>query len=79
MLEALVSQLPRLDPMVRVRLLLSTLFIPQERLQELRPALRQLADAAVTADDDWVRVFGNAVQNFDGRLDIEEVEKGFPL
>uniref|UniRef100_A0A061RL22 Uncharacterized protein n=1 Tax=Tetraselmis sp. GSL018 TaxID=582737 RepID=A0A061RL22_9CHLO len=65
--------------MIRVRLLIATLFIPQSRIPELRDALEELAKAASTEDDEWIRVFGLAVGKFDGRLDIREVMREFPL
>lgn len=75
-LEAVTNQFSRLEPMVRVRLLLSTLFLPAERRDgALRPALERLAEVAASEDDEWVRVVGAAVGRFDGRLHIEEVIK----
>eukprot|EP00193_Tetraselmis_chui_P021787 CAMPEP_0177793830 /NCGR_PEP_ID=MMETSP0491_2-20121128/25301_1 /TAXON_ID=63592 /ORGANISM="Tetraselmis chuii, Strain PLY429" /LENGTH=338 /DNA_ID=CAMNT_0019316405 /DNA_START=108 /DNA_END=1120 /DNA_ORIENTATION=- len=74
-LEAVTNQFSRLEPMVRVRLLLSTLFVPSERVAVLRPALDRLAEVAASEDDEWVRVVGAAVGRFDGRLHIDEVQK----
>jgi hypothetical protein len=72
-LQALVSRFGQMDPLHKVRLLLSALFLRQPALEQVKPQLLQLSAMACSDDDEWVRVIGRAVGQYDGRLDLDGV------
>lgn len=53
----------------QVRVLLICLFLPRAELLEFKPELQLLAQQARVDDDEWVRVVGEAVGNYDGQLE----------
>uniref|UniRef100_A0A7S3QZW1 NELF-A N-terminal domain-containing protein n=1 Tax=Dunaliella tertiolecta TaxID=3047 RepID=A0A7S3QZW1_DUNTE len=68
-----VFQRGKLDNMVKVRILIICLFLPRAELTGFKSELMQLAEQAKRDDDEWVRVMGEAVGNFDGQLDLRNV------
>ena len=78
-MQAILPRFEKLDPLHKVRLLMSALFLRPAALAAARPQLVQLAHAASTDDDEWVRVVGRAVGRYDGRLDLEAMVKDSSL
>lgn len=72
---ASASKWDALDPLVRVRLLLAPMFLRGAELHDLRGSLRALTSAAVTDNDEWVRVIAAAVGQYDGRLHMDAVKE----
>ncbi|KAK9830636.1 hypothetical protein WJX81_007675 [Elliptochloris bilobata] len=73
MLQSLVPRFEKLDPLVRVRLLLAAMLLPPAQREDLAPELQALAAAARTDKEEWVGVIGRAVGDFSGVLDLPAV------
>eukprot|EP00959_Pyramimonas_sp_CCMP1952_P226027 4726907-Pyramimonas_sp.AAC.1 len=77
-IETVQQRYPHLEQPVRLRVLLSALSLKKGPLSALGPQLRKLAEMAKDDEDDWVRVFGHAVGDFNGPLDLEAVKEAVP-
>ena len=62
-----------LDPLVRVRLLLSPMFLRRQELAQLRSSLTTLTAAALKDLDEWGRIMAAAVGPYDGVLHMDAV------
>eukprot|EP00798_Chlamydomonas_sp_ICE-L_P020748 gene20748-27567_t len=70
----------KLDNMVKVRLLMASLFISRQGRLEMEEELQKLASLAMSDDDEWVKTMGLAVgPDFSGQLDMDAVVKGNPV
>ena len=63
----------RLEGMVKVRLMLACLMLSKADKAECAEELQQLGELARRDDDEWVRIMGAAVADFNGQLDLEAV------
>jgi hypothetical protein len=77
-IEVIQQRYPHLEQPVRLRVLLCALSLKKGPLSALGPELRKLAEMAKDDEDDWVRVFGHAVGDFNGPLDLEAVKEAVP-
>lgn len=60
-----------LDPLLRIRLLLSGLYLSQPLVAEVRAELQRLAGHARNQEDEWLRIIGLTVGDFSGTLDTQ--------
>lgn len=65
------GRLEGLDPLIRIRLLLSGLYLPQPLDPEVSTALQRLAEQARGQEDEWLRIIGLTVGSFSGTLDTQ--------
>ena len=65
------SRVESLDPLLRIRLLLSGLYLSQPISPEVRAELQRLAGHARNQEDEWLRIIGLTVGNFSGTLDTQ--------
>ncbi|CAL8470327.1 g9869 [Coccomyxa elongata] len=75
-LQELLPRYPKLDPLVRMRLLLSIMSLPAEVKSSMQQELQALSAAVKVDKEEWVGVIGRAVGSFDGQLDLAAVMKG---
>ncbi|BDA44367.1 probable negative elongation factor A at N-terminal half [Coccomyxa sp. Obi] len=75
-LQELLPRYPKLDPLVRMRLLLSIMSLPAEVKSSMQQELEALSAAVKVDKEEWVGVIGRAVGSFDGQLDLAAVMKG---
>lgn len=69
------QELRKLEPLIKVRLLLAPLFLRKQERDTLKDSLQVLADKLCLDDDDWVRVTAYAVGRYEGHLDLAAVVK----
>ena len=69
------QELRKLEPLIKVRLLLAPLFLRKQERDSLKDSLQVLADKLCLDDDDWVKITANAVGRYEGRLDLAAVIK----
>ena len=69
------QELRKLEPLIKVRLLLAPLFLRKQERDSLKDSLQVLADKLCLDDDDWVRVTASAVGRYEGHLDLAAVAK----
>ncbi|EIE26082.1 hypothetical protein COCSUDRAFT_61078 [Coccomyxa subellipsoidea C-169] len=72
-LQELLPRFPKLDPLVRMRLLLSVMSLPAEARAGMQQELEALSAAVKVDKEEWVGVIGKAVGSFDGHLDLDAV------
>ena len=68
-------ELRKLEPLIKVRLLLAPLFLRKQERDSLKDSLQVLADKLCLDDDDWVKVTAYAVGRYEGHLDLAAVAK----
>lgn len=68
-------ELRKLEPLIKVRLLLAPLFLRKQERDRLKDSLQVLADKLCLDDDDWVKVTAYAVGRYEGHLDLATVAK----
>ena len=69
------QELRKLEPLIKVRLLLAPLFLRKQERDNLKDSLQVLADKLCLDDDDWVKVTAYAVGRYEGHLDLAGVVK----
>ncbi|DBA75853.1 hypothetical protein WJX77_003010 [Trebouxia sp. C0004] len=69
------QELRKLEPLIKVRLLLAPLFLRKQERDRLKDSLQVLADKLCLDDDDWVKVTAYAVGRYEGHLDLAAVSK----
>ena len=69
------QELRKLEPLVKVRLLLAPLFLRKQERDSLKDSLQVLADKLCLDDDDWVKITAHAVGRYEGHLDLAAVIK----
>ena len=69
------QELRKLEPLIKVRLLLAPLFLRKQERDNLKDSLQVLADKLCLDDDDWVKVTAYAVGRYKGHLDLAGVVK----
>ena len=69
----------KLDQLVKVRLLLACLLLPQARKDELAEVLSKLAAVAQADEDEFVRATAHSCGGFSGQLDLAAVMAGNPM
>lgn len=69
------QELRKLEPLIKVRLLLAPLFLRKQERDRLKDSLQVLADKLCLDDDDWVKVTAYAVGRYEGHLDHAAVSK----
>ena len=69
------QELRKLEPLIKVRLLLAPLFLRKQEGDNLKDSLQVLADKLCLDDDDWVKVTAYAVGRYEGHLDLAGVLK----
>jgi hypothetical protein len=67
-----------LDPLVRVRLLISCCLLSPRKQAELAPAVKELLTRAAADDNEWVRFYGHAISAEDGSVRVERALGAFP-
>jgi hypothetical protein len=67
-----------LDPLVRVRLLISCCLLSPQKQEELAPAVKKLLERAAVDDNEWVRFYGHAISADDGSVRVERALDAFP-
>lgn len=65
------GRVENLDPLLRIRLLLSGLYLSQPIVPEVRAELQRLAGHARNQEDEWLRIIGLTVGDFSGTLDTQ--------
>ena len=80
LLERWVGSVGKLDPHVRLGLVVSTPFLRAALREALAPELARLLSCAAEDDDPWVRVMARAAGGVTatGRLDLEAVLADVP-
>ena len=68
----------RLDPLVRVRLLVACCLLKGGRRQELQASIMHLLHKATQDDSEWVRFFGHALDARDGSIKLEKALAALP-
>lgn len=79
LLEQMVDVFERMEPLIRVRLLIACTFLEPARFRELAIALEALIKKAGTDDHEWVRLYGQALKSMDGNLHLENALDAFPV
>ena len=78
----LIHQLCRvfadLEPLVRVRLLISCCLLSPARREELQGPIHELLQTASTDENEWVRFYGNAISSGDGDVNLQRALGAFP-
>lgn len=69
------QELRKLEPLIKVRLLLAPLFLRKQERDSLKDSLQVLADKLCLDDDDWVKVTAHAVGRYEGHLDLAAVTR----
>ncbi|KAL0049092.1 hypothetical protein WJX82_006169 [Trebouxia sp. C0006] len=69
------QELRKLEPLIKVRLLLAPLFLRKQERDRLKDSLQVLADKLCLDDDEWVKVTAYAVGRYEGHLDLAAVSK----
>ena len=69
------QELRKLEPLIKVRLLLAPLFLRKQERDSLKDYLQVLADKLCLDDDDWVKITAHAVGRYEGHLDLAAVIK----
>lgn len=72
-LEQLLPKFDKLDPLVRVRLLLSVLTLDDAVKQSLKQGLEKFMAAAKEDKEEWVSITAKALDNFTAPLDLTAV------
>lgn len=67
------QELRKLEPLIKVRLLLAPLFLRKQERDSIKGTLQVLADKLCLDDDDWVKVTAYAVGRYEGHLDLVSV------
>jgi hypothetical protein len=67
-----------LDPLVRVRLLISCCLLRPDQQKELAPAIEKLLQTAMSDENEWVRFYGHALSIEDGSVDLKRALAAFP-
>lgn len=62
-----------LDAMVKVRACVSCAMMNKKKREEMAELLAELGSAARSDADEWVKVIGNAIGNFNGTMDLKAV------
>jgi len=77
-LKVLVRVFPKgkLDQLVKVRLLLACALLPPDRKVQLSHLLSDLAEAAISDEDEFVRATALSCGDFSGQLDLSSVMAG---
>lgn len=79
LLVKITDDFDRLEPLVRVRLLISCAFLTPTRRQDLADELRALAKKASHDDHEWVRMYGLVLGDMDGRMHLPRALEAFPV
>lgn len=79
MLNDMTAAFDRMEPLVRVRLLIACAFLKPARRAELAPELRALAAKASGDDHEWVRLYATALAEADGRIRLDNSAEAFPV
>lgn len=74
-----VSVFPKLEPLVKVRLLLACALAPSSDRGKHHAELQRLADQAAADEDEWVRIMSTTASGFSGALNWDAVLDKFPL
>ncbi len=65
------GRIESLDPLIRIRLLLSGLYLSQPLSDGVQAELQRLAGQACSQEDEWLRIIGLTVGDFSGTLDTQ--------
>ena len=68
-----------MEPLIRARLVLSPLFLRKYDLDEMHGHVMKLRGMAVDDRNEWVKMLGAAVGEYDGRIHTDEVENVMPM
>lgn len=68
-----------MEPLIRARLVLSPLFLRKYDLDDMHDHVRRLRCMAVEDRNEWVKMLGAAVGEYDGRIHTDEVEEAMPM
>jgi hypothetical protein len=79
LLEKITDAFERLEPLVRVRLLIACAFLKASRREELAKELQQLARKASSDDHEWVRMYGLVLGDMDGKMHLQRALEAFPV
>ena len=79
MLRGVITAFDRLEPLVRVRLLLACAFLKPAQRHELASELEALTQKASNDDHEWVRLYGTTLANVDGIIRLDNAKGAFPV
>jgi hypothetical protein len=77
-LERINAAYHHLDPLVRVRLLIACALLPPERKEYMADAFKALLDRAVNDTNNWVRLYGCALDAATGTFRFDRAYESFP-